>query len=77
MGDVYGGVYGAAPSEPPAAPVKIITASVAASRFHVSTKTIQRAVKEAKLKDHRAPGHERNATLLVDENEVANKYPRK
>jgi hypothetical protein len=54
-----------------AGPPRLITATVAASRYHVTSRTIRRAVKSGRLKDHRAPDHKDNAPVVVDEADVA------
>ncbi len=54
---------------------RIITATVAAQRYHVDAETIGRHVRSETLTDYRPSGHARNAALLVDENEVARRWP--
>ena len=55
----------------------IITSSVAAGRFHTSRTTLRRHVREGRLTDHRPSGHPSNAPLLLDEEELATRFPRK
>lgn len=58
-------------------PVPPITGAVAVSRYHVSGKTLARAVADGRLTDHREPGHAINATLMLCENEVAQHWEKK
>lgn len=58
-------------------PVRLITVAVAERRYHVSGKTLARAVADGRLTDHRKPGHATNAPLSLCEDEVARNWPEK
>ena len=49
-------------------------AKTSAGRFG---STLRRLVNKKELTDYRPPGHATNAPLLLDEHELADKYPRK
>ena len=57
----------------PSAP--LITAAVAANKYHVTRRTLSRALHNGRLTDHRKPEHSKNATLKLCENEVAMHWP--
>jgi hypothetical protein len=56
-------------------PPKLITAAVAVKRYDVSRVTLRRAVRDRRLTDHRAAGCMPNAQLILDEDEVAARWP--
>lgn len=58
-------------------PVPLIPAAVAEQRYHVTRKTLCRALADGRLIDHREPGHAANAPLLLCENEIAQYWERK
>lgn len=57
--------------------VKPITVTVAVKRYAVSRSTLRRAVGKGALRDYRPPGSATNSPLLLDENQVARRWPKK
>ncbi len=53
----------------------LISSAVAVANYHVSKATLQRAVKNGWLHDHRTEGHAKTATLILRETEVAARWP--
>ena len=58
-----------------AASASLIKAAVAVTQYHVTRKTLSRAVADGRLTDHRKPEHGRSAALMLCENEVAMYWP--
>ena len=56
---------------------RIIRLTVALERYKVSNSTVRAAINRGELTDHRQQGHKRNAPLLVDEREIAARWPTK
>jgi hypothetical protein len=54
-----------------------ISGTVATMRYHVSSDTLSRKVRCGKLTDHRPKRHAKNAPLVLDEDEVAARWPKK
>lgn len=59
------------------AQTELISVCVALQQFLVSSKTLERAVADGRLTDHRAARHARNAPLRLDPAEVARHWPRR
>ncbi len=53
----------------------LLKMAVVTQRYVVNAATVQRAVKDGKLTDHRPVGHARNAGLILDECEVSRIWP--
>ncbi|MCI0363317.1 MAG: hypothetical protein L0219_05510 [Phycisphaerales bacterium] len=66
---------GKAETDPKPASVLPISGTVACKRYAVSKSALCRAVKQRTLTDHRKPGGPANASLLLDESEVAARWP--
>jgi hypothetical protein len=54
-----------------------IKATVAADRYHVTARHLRRLVDRGELEDLRPCGHADNAPVLVDEHQVAARWPRR
>ncbi|MCI0352680.1 MAG: hypothetical protein L0Z53_24940 [Acidobacteriales bacterium] len=64
-------------TDPKPAKVLPITGTVACERYAVSKSALCRAIKQGRLTDHRKPGSPANAVLLLDESEVAARWPKR
>ncbi|MCI0675728.1 MAG: hypothetical protein L0Y42_08135 [Phycisphaerales bacterium] len=62
-------------TDPKPAKVLPITGTVACERYAVSKSGLCRAIKQGTLTDHRTPGSPANASLLLDETEIARRWP--
>ncbi len=59
------------------AQAELINVCVALQQFLVSSKTLERAVADGRLTDHRPAGHAPNAPLRLDPVEIARHWPRR
>ncbi len=68
---------GSTPNAAAPAVGNIISAAVAAGRYHVTVGTIGLLVRQLKLTDHRLPDHKRNEGHRIDESEVAGRFTKR
>ena len=68
---------GSTPNAAAPAVGNIISAVVAAGRYHVTVGTIGLLVRQHKLTDHRLPDHKRNEAHRVDESAVAGRFKKR
>lgn len=56
-------------------PPKRISSAAACKKYEVCSRTLQRRVRDGLFRDLRPPGSPMNSPLLLDEQEVASRYP--